>query len=132
MEVLKNYFGYLAKISFVNWQETFIKLFILMAMVFVLLWLMHAIFNRFGMGNKQEYKAIRDFNLDVNLLWAFGIVFALFSGFWTYVLFHNGINALKYDQSTFWLGLVPILTNYLILIVLFIIHYLKTNKKIKI
>lgn len=132
MEVIKNFFQYLAAINFESWQDTFIRLFSLIALFLVLLWVVYSLFNRFRPADRQAYNGTRDFELDVNFIWAFGVVFVLFSGFWLYALFFNGLDNLKYSQGSFWLGLMHILTIYVLMTTLFLFHLRNTTRKIKI
>ncbi len=131
MQTIRDFFRYLADITFHSWQEVFIKLLLLVVLVAFFLWLAHFILSKLRPANKQDYNRLRDVYLNVNLIWSFGLVFVIFSSFWIYVLNSNGPGALKYTEGSFWTGLTPVLTTYLLMIVLFITHFNKTRKLIK-
>lgn len=126
---------FFGELKFPGWEQLLINLVIWVLFVAIVIWLIRLVFNKFRsaeLTNKNEkFYMVRDLFLqltDIESLIAFMFVFAVYAGFWEWIVRIENYDWTLYD--TYLAASSQILT-FIIIIVIFSIKLIKFRKPYK-
>lgn len=113
-------------------QTTYVDIFI-KSLLFITISVV-LIYSLFFLLTKILYRKInlhRDNAIRLSLLWAFVAFFFIINIYFFFLVRHNGVESFLWQKPTFYLLLFPFMMIYLGTIIVFVILYNQSNKKLK-
>lgn len=116
-------------LDYTSFQQTLIKIVVFILASILLMWVIYFVLSKILFRKNKQRKEI---NLRLVFLWSLLTYFILFNSYLFILFYHEGIDSFNFGDSTFYLGILPQLTIYFALILIFFLNRSSIKKMINI